>query len=99
MTTPAQIRQTVTFLLAGTGLHITETGEDLVITNPARPDRGMVLVSLTDGRVFWQRQSTDCFGHLEGVPPSPQEVPADPTPRPVPALMILHLLTAITGPM
>jgi hypothetical protein len=98
MTTPAQIRQTVTFLLAGTGLHITETGDDLVITNPARPDRGMVLVSLTDGRVFWQRQTTDYFGHLEGVPASQHETPAD-SGRPVPALMILHLLTAITGPM
>jgi hypothetical protein len=95
VSTPAQIRQTLTFLLAGTGLHLAETDDGIVITNPARPDRGFVLVDLATGAVFWQYQHTERYGHLEGT------TSHDPRPasqdRPVPALMIIHLLTAVTG--
>jgi hypothetical protein len=93
--TPARIRQTVTFLLAGTGLHVAETDEDLVITNPARPDRGLVLVNLTTGAVFWQYQHTERYGHLEGTTSHNPSLAGQN--RPVPVLMIIHLLTAIAG--
>jgi hypothetical protein len=96
VTTPAHIRQTVTFLLADTGLHVAETDDDLVITNPARPDRGLVLVNLTTGAVFWQYQHTERYGHLEGTTTSHDDADAAQD-RPVPALMIIHLLTAVTG--
>ena len=86
MTTPAQIRQAVTTALAGTELEMAEHDGDLVITHPARPDRGLVLIGLHDGAVFWQHTHTERYGHLEGTPAAGQQ--------PVPTLMILHLLTA-----
>jgi excisionase family DNA binding protein len=72
---PDDIRRAVTTALDGTGLHLTQTTGDLVITNPRRPDRGEINVSLEDaGYISWLRETsdvygdqTDYYGHLEGM--------------------------------
>lgn len=94
--TPDQIRQAVQTLLAGTGLVMVTVGLDLVIRNPACPDRGAVLVNLIHGGVSWQHQHIDMFGPLEGT--TGHETGRGPADRPVPGLMIIHLLTGFTPP-
>ena len=69
---PEEIRHAVAAALAGTGLHTGQAGDDLIITNPGRPDRGEARVSLNDGGyVSWLREQdeacgdqVDYFGHL-----------------------------------
>ena len=89
-------------LLEGTSLRLVDTSPLLlVIYNPARPDRGQVEVSLDIGYVTWLHQHTsaddkhtDYFGHLEGITP---DIGGDASQdRPVPGVMIIHLLTAAT---
>jgi hypothetical protein len=106
LSTPAQVRQAITTLTTGNGLHVTSDvppGYDraLAITNPAKPARGMVLVDLDTGHVCWIRDLdddsgvADNFGRLEGITSTDwDELTDEAKARPVPALMILHLLTA-----
>jgi hypothetical protein len=103
---PAQVRRAVTILTAGTGLHVTGSvppGYDgaLAIINPAKPARGKVLVDLDTGHVCWIRDLdddsgvADHFGRLEGITGTDWDDLTDEyKARPVPALMIIHLLTA-----
>ena len=104
LSAPAQVRQAITTLTTGTGLHVTDShgcGGELAITNPAKPARGKVLVDLDTGHVCWIRDLdddsgvADHFGLLEGITSTEwDELTDEAKARPVPALMILHLLTA-----
>lgn len=85
--TPDQIRAAVTALLDGTGLHIEQRRLELIITNPRDPEKGQVVISLTDGYVTWERTQTSYWGHLEGTPSHDQDTPT------VTAAKIIQALT------
>jgi hypothetical protein len=53
--TPDHIAAAVTAMLHGTGLHIEQRRLELIITNPAAPEKGQVVISLTDGYVSLER--------------------------------------------
>jgi hypothetical protein len=84
---PDHIAAAVTAMLHGTGLHIERRRLELIITNPADPDNGRVVISLTDGYVSWERTETSYWGHLEGIPSQDQDT------RAVPATQIIQALT------
>jgi hypothetical protein len=65
--TRAKIRQAVTELAAGSGLHVQELANELVITNPRDPDKGQVHVDLTDGYVSWEHVTWNYWGTLTGL--------------------------------
>jgi hypothetical protein len=104
LSAPAQVRQAITTLTAGTGLHVTGShGNDgeLAIINPAKPARGKVLADLDTGHISWIRDlddtsgAADHFGRLEGITGTDwDDLTDEAKTRPVPGLMIIHLLTA-----
>jgi hypothetical protein len=99
MTTPSQpphthdqLRRVVTALLHGTGLHVEQRRLELVITNPADPEKGQVCISLDDGYVTWERTVTDYWGRLDGIP-TPTPTPDQDT-RTIPITKIIEALTS-----
>ena len=63
----ARTRQAVADLLAGSGLHLEELANELVITNPRDPDKGQVHVDFTDGYVSWEHVTWNYWGTLAGL--------------------------------
>jgi hypothetical protein len=104
--TPAQVRHAVVTHLAGTPLLVSEdtSAQELVITNRVQPERGEVRVSLINGGyVSWHHPCHpvglgDFFGHLEGMTSDPDDTHTPLGNLRVPALMIIHLLTARATP-
>ena len=84
---PDQIRATAAALLDGTGLHIEQRRLEIIVTNPADPERGRVCITLDDAYVTWERTETDYWGHLEGITSRDQDT------RTVPASKIIDKLT------
>jgi hypothetical protein len=67
----ARIKRAVTELLAGSGLHIAELPNELVITNPRDPEKGQIHVDLTDGYVSWEHVTiTNRVVHTHARPSS-----------------------------
>ena len=92
MPTSNEIRHIALTLLADSGLHIAEHRNELIVTNPTDPERGLVCIALDDGYVSWERTVTDYWGHLEGLPPSqdPDDLPEEP---PIPVSQVIKMLT------
>ena len=88
----ALVRRTATVGLHGSGLRIEEHRRELIVTNPADPERGQVCIALDDGQVSWERTQTDYWGRLEGV--TTTTTTQDPDSPPVPATTIIETLTA-----
>jgi hypothetical protein len=60
-------RRAVAELLAGSGLHLQELANELVITNPDDPEKGQVHVDFTDGYVSWEHVTWTYWGTLQGL--------------------------------
>jgi hypothetical protein len=86
--TPAQIRDIAVALLEGSGLHVEQRPNELIVTNPGDPEKGQVIITLEDGYVSWERTLTEYWGHLEGI--STSHDPGTPT---VLASKIIEILT------
>ena len=63
----ARTRQAVAELLAGSGLHLEELANELVITNPRDPEKGQVHVDFNDGYVSWEHVTWNYWGTLAGL--------------------------------
>jgi hypothetical protein len=66
--------QAVTELVAGSGLHLDERANELVLSNPAAPERGQVHVAYDDGYVSCERVIWTYLGTLEGLPRTGEQV-------------------------
>ena len=76
-----QIRQAIAAMLQGTGLHIEQRPHELIITNPADPEKGQICIGLDDGYVTWERTITDYWGHLDGITTPSQDTPTIPVTK------------------
>lgn len=70
----ARIRRAVAEMAAGSGLHVEERANELVITNPRDPEKGQVHVDLTDGYVSWEHVTWNYWGTLPGLPDTGERV-------------------------
>lgn len=70
-------RQKVAELLKGSGLHIRERANGLVITNRRDPEKGQIHVAYADGQVCLERVTWDYWGELEGLGGSDVKVSAE----------------------
>lgn len=84
--TSLQIRDIVTALLHGSGLHVEVRRREIIVTNPRDPEMGQIVITLDEGYVSWERTQTAYWGTLEGIGTSPDA-------RPVPVSKIIEVLT------
>ena len=75
-------------LIAGTALKIREHARELVIFNPADPEKGEIHIAYDTGYASWVRPAWTYLGYVAGY-----HDPEDPARKPVDAQQIITALT------